>query len=36
MTTVLSIIKNTKSILYKEDFPAFRENVEEMMDYIIV
>jgi len=27
--------KKHKIYLYKEDFQAFRENVEEMMDYII-
>ncbi|MBC6998268.1 PUR family DNA/RNA-binding protein [Cytophaga sp. FL35] len=27
--------KKHKIYLYKEDFSAFRENVEEMMDYII-
>lgn len=27
--------KKHKIYLYKEDFEAFRENVEEMMDYII-
>ncbi|PKA97100.1 uncharacterized protein DUF3276 [Flavobacteriaceae bacterium MAR_2009_75] len=27
--------KKHKIYLYKEDFTAFRENVEEMMDYII-
>ncbi|AYN68764.1 DUF3276 family protein [Euzebyella marina] len=27
--------KKHKIYLYKEDFAAFRENVEEMMDYII-